>query len=75
MQKIILPISGKYNSLTKREKEIILYLIKGNSNTDIARELFLSEYTIKTHRQNIYKKLEISNICDLVVFYKAFNIS
>lgn len=66
---------GKYHMLTKREKEIIKELIRGKTNLQIAEELNLSAFTIKTHRQNIYKKLEISNICDLVVFSKAFGIS
>ncbi len=65
---------NKYYSLTKREKEIIHYLIQGSSNTVIARELNVSEYTIKTHRQKIYKKLEISNICDLVKFSNLYGL-
>lgn len=65
---------NKFKALTKREKEIIRYLVKGASNTTIAREINVSEHTIKTHRRNIYKKLEISNVCDLVKFAQVYTI-
>lgn len=63
-----------YDKLTKREKEIIKILVKGNSNMQIAETLNISEYTIKTHRQNIYRKLQISNIVELVRFANVFGI-
>jgi len=65
---------NKYYALTKREQEIIQYLVKGSSNAEIANELSRSAYTIKTHRQNIYRKLEITNICDLVNFAQVYKI-
>ena len=64
----------KYEILTKREKEVIKHIVRGASNTSIAREIKISEHTIKTHRQNIYRKLEISNVCDLVKFAQLYNI-
>ncbi|MBK6976365.1 MAG: response regulator transcription factor [Cytophagaceae bacterium] len=50
----------------KREKEIIKLLTQGKSNTEIGESLFLSFHTIKTHRKNIYNKLGISNLIELV---------
>ncbi|MBK9935216.1 MAG: response regulator transcription factor [Cytophagaceae bacterium] len=52
--------------LTEREKEIIKLLTQGKSNTEIGESLFLSFHTIKTHRKNIYNKLGISNLIELV---------
>ena len=43
--------------LTKRETEIIRYVIKGASNTDICQRLSVSKATLKTHLNNIYKKI------------------
>jgi len=49
------------NSLTSREKEILIGIAAGNSNDDIASELYISPHTVKTHIYNIYKKINISN--------------
>jgi len=65
----------KYDMLTIREKEIIPYLVLGKSHVQIADTLNISELTVKTHRQNIYKKLEISHVCDLIKFAGAFGIT
>lgn len=55
-------------SLTKREMEI-LYLIKAsNTNQQIAQKLFLSVFTVETHRRNINLKLGIKNSADLIHF-------
>ncbi len=47
------------NSLTKREKEILLNIATGASNQDIAEDLCISLHTVKTHVYNIYKKLNM----------------
>ncbi|MCU4176471.1 response regulator transcription factor [Carboxylicivirga sp. N1Y90] len=64
----------KYKSLSNREKEIIKLLIQGTSNTQIAESINISEFTVKTHRRNIYRKLNICNVCDLVRFAQMYNI-
>lgn len=43
--------------LTRREKEILTLLHEGNSGPQIAEKLFLSPYTIETHRKNLMQKL------------------
>lgn len=48
-------------SLTKREKEIVKLIIKGLTNKEIAKELFLSVHTIKANIENIYEKTNINN--------------
>ncbi len=54
--------------LTRRELEIIEKLARGESSQEIAEQLFLSPHTVETHRKNIFRKLEINNIADLVRF-------
>jgi DNA-binding NarL/FixJ family response regulator len=54
--------------LTRREVELIPLLAAGKSSTQIATELFVSAHTIDTHRKNIFKKLKINNIIELVNF-------
>ncbi|UII34440.1 response regulator transcription factor [Fulvivirga ulvae] len=52
--------------LTKRERQILHMIYKGFSNKAIADELQKSVRTIETHRFNIMKKLEVSNIAELL---------
>lgn len=52
--------------ITDREREIILKVIEGKSNADIAGELFISLATVKTHLHNIYKKIGADSRFDLL---------
>ncbi len=54
--------------LTKREIEIIQSIARGASSQQIAMELNVSTHTIETHRKNIFRKLNISNVAELVHF-------
>ena len=45
--------------LSKRELEVLEFLAKGNSNQEIASELFVSLSTVKAHNQNLYDKLDV----------------
>jgi two-component system response regulator NreC len=53
-------------SLTPRELEILRLIALGNTNTQIAGELFLSVRTVETHRANIQRKLGVSSRSELV---------
>ena len=52
-------------SITKREQEIIIALLDGKSNKELANALFISEKTIEAHLANIYKKLGVKNRLEL----------
>lgn len=52
--------------LTKREKEIVKLLMSGKTNNIIAEELFLSPFTVETHRKNIMQKFEAKNLMELI---------
>lgn len=54
--------------LTRRELEIIKLLAMGKTSQQASAELSLSSHTVDTHRKNIFRKLEINNIADLVRF-------
>lgn len=47
--------------LTPREKEILTLISSGNNNTRIAQELYISIHTVKTHIYNIFKKINVKN--------------
>ena len=47
--------------LTQREMEILCLVSSGSSNGEIAGQLFLSEYTVKSHIYNIFRKIDVHN--------------
>ena len=53
--------SGAHLGLSARESEVMDLIASGRSNGEIARELFLSEKTVKNHVNKIYAKLEVSS--------------
>ena len=57
-------------TLTPRERQVFLLVIKGKLNKQIAYELGTTERTIKAHRHQIMKKLECNSISELVLFGK-----
>lgn len=58
-------VAAKYvleeDVLTKREIEIVRLIVSGFSNRDIADKLFISTNTVKTHVSNLYKKIDVTN--------------
>lgn len=61
------------HSLTLREREIILLLIKGRNNPFIREQLNISNNTLKTHLRNLYRKLSVSNRQELLSLFTTFN--
>ncbi|GAA1176809.1 response regulator [Nesterenkonia xinjiangensis] len=59
---------AKLDSLTAREAEILQEMATGDSNGEIARRLFLSEATVKTHVGHVLTKLEVRDRVQAVVF-------
>jgi DNA-binding CsgD family transcriptional regulator len=57
-------VTTKYH-LTAREKEILLLIVTGKTQVAIAKELFISLATVKTHTANIYSKLGINSRFEL----------
>jgi len=53
--------------LTDREMEVLKLVAKGMNNRDIARELFISENTVKNHVRNILEKLQIHSRMEAVM--------
>ncbi|SDH19458.1 regulatory protein, luxR family [Vibrio xiamenensis] len=54
------PVEGPVN-LTKREKQILQMMSTNQSNSQLADTLYISEHTVKTHLNNIFKKIQVRN--------------
>jgi two-component system NarL family response regulator len=54
--------------LTDREMEVLKLVAKGLNNRDIAKELFISENTVKNHIRNILEKLQLHSRMEAVVY-------
>lgn len=51
--------------LSDQEKKIVTLILAGETSDQIATKLFISKYTVDTHRKNINKKLNVSGIIQL----------
>ena len=60
--------------ISKRESEIITLIAEGNTNTQIADQLFLSSHTINTHRKNIMSKLGVKNTAGIGMYAVKTNL-
>jgi DNA-binding NarL/FixJ family response regulator len=59
-------------SLTEREREVLLYLVKGFTAPEIGRFLDISGHTVASHVKNIYRKLEVRSRGEAV--YEAMQL-
>ena len=56
------------DALSDREKDVIISLVQGMSNKEIADHLFISVNTVITHRRNIARKLQIHSPAGLTIY-------
>ncbi len=57
---------GKRSSITPREQEVLSYIVKGLTSSEIGKKLFISPRTVDKHRTNLLKKLGLKNTASLV---------
>lgn len=60
--------SGPTDDLTDREREVLRLIALGNTNAEIAEQLFLSVRTVETHRAHIQRKLARTTRAELVAY-------
>lgn len=61
------PVKDK-NSLTDREKEVLICLVQGMNNKEIGKALFISDKTVKIHVSKIFKKLDVKSRSQVVIY-------
>ena len=60
--------------LSEREKDVVVALVQGMSNKEIADHLFISPNTVITHRRNIARKLQIHSPAGLTIYAIVNNL-
>ena len=67
-------VEDEVPTLTKREKEIMQLIAEGMTSQEIAEKLFLSTYTVDTHRKNLLTKFEVGNTALLIKTAARFGL-
>ena len=62
----------KYYSLTPREKETLKFIIQGYTNKQISEKMYVSCNTIRTHRNRIWKKLNVTQVSECLRYQYFF---
>ena len=68
ISKMINPTGDAEDTLSDREKDVVISLVQGMSNKEIADHLFISVNTVITHRRNIARKLQIHSAAGLTIY-------
>lgn len=58
--------ANQIETLTPREREILVLIIKDLTNQQIAEQLFISPLTVETHRRNLFRKLDVNTALGLM---------
>jgi FixJ family two-component response regulator len=58
-------IKERYELLSPREREILLQVVRGRLNKQIAGDIGISEVTVKVHRSNMMRKLKVRSLPEL----------
>lgn len=58
--------SDPFDTLSEREKEVLKHIAEGLTSRDIAKALFISVSTVKSHRNKIMKKLSVNDMASLI---------
>jgi FixJ family two-component response regulator len=73
-EKAVLDLRLQFESLTPREREVIVLVTAGLMNKQIAAELGVSEITVKIHRGHVMRKMKARSLADLVRMAETLGI-
>jgi FixJ family two-component response regulator len=67
-------LQSRFNKLTPRERDVLVHVTRGRTNGRIAADLGVTERSIKRHRTNLMKKLEVRSVAELVLLARDAGI-
>jgi len=67
-------IRERYDSLTRRERQVMELIVKGYSNQEAADELGINRKTVEGHRANLISKMQVDSLAELVQIAIALGI-
>ncbi len=70
----LVEIRWRYATLTQREKEVVMMVVRGLPNKQVAAKLNVSENTVKVHRRHIMVKMEAKSLPELVRITEAMRL-
>ena len=74
-QSKIQKLKQRIKTLTEREYDVLLLIVSGSLNKEIAHDLEVSESTVKTHRARIMRKMEVDSFAELVRAVEMLGLS
>jgi FixJ family two-component response regulator len=74
-EKDLVQLQERFETLTPREKEVMMIVITGRPNKQIAAELKLSEMTVKIHRSQLMRKMRAKSLVELVRMADSLKVS
>jgi len=64
-------LRGRFGALTPRELEVLEHVVRGKLNKQIASELGINERTVKLHRTNLTRRLQVQSVAELTRLVEA----
>jgi DNA-binding CsgD family transcriptional regulator len=64
--KVFIPADNPISSLSERELEIARLIAQGDSSEEIAKKLYISPFTVKAHKRNIFEKMKVRKATELI---------
>jgi len=68
-------LRGRLATLTPRERQVFLLIVRGKINKQVANELGATERTIKAHRHNVMEKMKVRRLAELVLIGERLGVS
>jgi FixJ family two-component response regulator len=68
-------LRGRLATLTPRERQVFVLIVRGKINKQVANELGATERTIKAHRHNVMEKMKVRSLAELVLIGERLGVS
>ncbi|WP_158671643.1 response regulator transcription factor [Bradyrhizobium guangdongense] len=74
-ERTLAALRERFGTLSSRERDIMLYVVAGHLNKQIANEIGIAESTVKVHRTNLMRKMKARSLPELSRMADALNVS